>query len=109
MSESCLQHGEVCQKTLSLEKRMSLAESDIKSILERQFKVEKEGAVMENRMSNIIETLDKIDKSIEKMQASIDDLKQAGSKKYEWIKFTIAGALITGIIGAVIVFISNKI
>jgi hypothetical protein len=43
------------------------------------------------------------------MQASIDDLKQAGSKKYEWIKFTIAGALITGIIGAVIVFISNKI
>jgi septal ring factor EnvC (AmiA/AmiB activator) len=110
--EHCSQHGENNNRIAVLEKRIDLVESDVRLIIKRQSTFEANGAVMENQLENITNTLNRLEKwlekSIDEMKISISALETAGAKKYEGLKFAVAGAIITGVIGGFIAYMWSK-
>ena len=81
----CPYQGEHGQKITSLEKRVFKLEEDQEIHRGEIHRMDRDGAVMENRFNNIIVTLAKIETTLDTMQKAIEELKMKPAESWKWI------------------------
>lgn len=107
--ENCPYQGEHGQKISSLEIRVSSLEESRDIHREEIHRMDRDGAVMENRFNNIITTLIKIEGTLDTMQKAIDELKMKPAKAWVWVVGIVGGGVIMAIVNYIMALVLKGI